>query len=800
MSGRLRLIARIAPFGLVTVITLLTGFGLWSAAASYALADSANRAVRISDTYQQIRYDVTLESALQQEYTRQTLHQQQGGPPPDPSRVLLLDQAAANVGSMLAGMLNDGIPQDQAVASRVLTEHDRYLRDLERVQEAVFRRDSKGAGLLLDTVLLPLADRIASQVNDITVQEHRQALISLRQVRTQAELTRTMTVIVFGVGLLLLFLFWWVLQAFSTRVEREESAVRLSEERYATLLEISPDGVMLVDPHGSIRMANRRAAELYGYASQDDLINLDGLALVSIEDRTRLRMHIHARISSEDTNRSDTDYRLLKLDGSTFPAEVSSSAVVDEAGLPMGVLLVIRDVTERKRAEIALKHQATHDALTGLPNRVLLRERVERALVTTQQGKHSVALLIMDLNRFKEVNDSLGHPCGDLLLREAAGRIRDAVRDTDTVARLGGDEFAVVMPATDEIGAQVAIRKIEDILREPFKVEGHRLDISASIGAAISSGKAGDAASLMRHADVAMYAAKRTGAAHCIYSRELDLDNSARLALLADLRQAISEGQFVLHYQAKHDLHSGRIVQVEALVRWLHPEHGLILPGEFIPLAEQNGLIESLTTWVLREALSQCRQWLDAGLDISVAVNLSAGNLHQQQYVDTIVRLLEETHVPPSRLSVEVTEGALMADPEGALRVLRQLHDMGIRIAVDDFGTGHSSLAYLKLLPVDEIKIDRSFVLDMVGSGMVIVRSIIDLGVNLGLDVTAEGVGDQETCDLLLQMGCFRAQGFYLGRPLPAEHMRSYLARFDSTPVNSSKQPAGVLIGGDNRA
>ncbi len=434
---------------------------------------------------------------------------------------------------------------------------------------------------------------------------------------------------------------------------------------------------------------------------------------------------------------------------------------------------------ERRRAAEALRHQALHDALTGLPNRTLPHDRLEQALRADARDAGGLALLLFDLDRFKEVNDTLGHQAGDLLLQEVAARVRGAVRASDTVARLGGDEFAVLLPGADAAGAVAATHTLLAALATPIALDGQSLACTASIGIALAPTHGTDVATVLRRADVAMYVAKRAGSGYAVYAAAHDQHSPARLTLETELRAALAAGALVLHYQPTVDVRSGRADRVEALARWPHPQHGLIPPDQFIPLAEQTGLIVPLTQWVLETALAQCHAWEQAGWTLGVAVNLSMRSLHDPGLPETIAWLLRRYAVPPERLTLEITESALMVDPAQAQAVLLRLTALGVQLAIDDFGTGYSSLGYLKQLPVDAVKIDKSFVQNMghtTTKDSAIVRSIIDLGHNLGLAVVAEGVEDQATWQRLRAAGCDVAQGFYMSRPMPAAELEHWLA------------------------
>jgi diguanylate cyclase len=429
------------------------------------------------------------------------------------------------------------------------------------------------------------------------------------------------------------------------------------------------------------------------------------------------------------------------------------------------------------RQAAASQHQALHDPLTGLPNRELFADRVAQATRASDRGLQPAALLLLDLDRFKDVNDTLGHHHGDLLLREVATRLTGTLRAVDTVARLGGDEFAVLLPDASADGAAAVAQKVRAALHQPLTLDGVGLDLDASIGIAVYPDHGADAAELLQHADVAMYIAKQTHAGFVVYDPAVDQHSPRRLALLGGLRRALERDELVLHYQPKADLHSGRVLGVEALVRWQHPAHGLLGPAEFIPLAERTGLIHPLTRWVLDAALRQAAAWRRAGHELSVAVNVSTRSLLDRDFPDQVADRLAAFEVPASALMLEVTESAVMADPALALDVLGRLHALGVGLALDDFGTGYSSMAYLKALPVDELKVDRSFVGHMASSNSdaVIVRSTIDLGHNLGLHVVAEGVENRDTWDQLAALGCDTAQGYHLGRPMPAADLERWL-------------------------
>jgi diguanylate cyclase (GGDEF)-like protein len=411
--------------------------------------------------------------------------------------------------------------------------------------------------------------------------------------------------------------------------------------------------------------------------------------------------------------------------------------------------------------EAAMVHQALHDPLTSLPNRSLLHTHLQRALQGRVAGTPPLALLLLDLDRFKEINDTLGHQVGDTLLQQIGQRLSTATVGADLVARLGGDEFAILLPGTDAARAAQVAEEIQRTFQTPFVLEGQPVAVEVSIGIALAPKHGRDADSLLRRADIAMYQAKGSGGGSSIYNPDEDLHRPGRLALLGQLRSAIDHDELLLHYQPKLDLRDGTLVGVEALVRWQHPQRGFLSPSEFIVLAEQTGLIFPLSVWVLNAALKQRQTWHAMGMDVPVAVNISRRLLHDQRLPETVAQLLARWDVAPADLVLEITESSLMADPLRAGENLSRLRDLGVRISIDDFGTGYSSLASLENLSVDELKIDKSFVQAMAGdvSARAIVRAIIDLADALELRVVAEGVEDQATWDVLASLGCAVAQG-----------------------------------------
>jgi diguanylate cyclase (GGDEF)-like protein len=444
---------------------------------------------------------------------------------------------------------------------------------------------------------------------------------------------------------------------------------------------------------------------------------------------------------------------------------------------------MVLDQTNELRAktsslEIKLMHDATHDPLTGLPNRILFHDRLEHALSSVSREKGVLAVLILDLDRFKEINDTLGHYKGDLILKQVATRLKNTCREPDTLARLGGDEYAMVLNPISGVGdVKKILKRIEAALRPSFSLKDISLDIQASISVALYPDHGHDVDTLLQRADVAMYVAKKKSRPFMLYSSELDQHSPHRLTLMGELKNAMAQDELVLHFQPKLNIKTRKVREVEALVRWKHEKYGLMEPAEFIPLAERTCLIRELSCWVLEKALQQVAAWKAEGVDLRVAVNLSTHDLLDPEFPDMIAGLLAAHDVGADRLMLEITETSMMIDHQQVLQVLNRLSEMGVRSSVDDFGTGYSSLAYLRKLPISEIKIDKSFVTNMITdkNDEVIVRATIDLAHNLGLEVVAEGVETADMMDKLIILGCDIVQGFYLSKPLTSEDFISWL-------------------------
>ncbi len=465
--------------------------------------------------------------------------------------------------------------------------------------------------------------------------------------------------------------------------------------------------------------------------------------------------------------------RLIRDGDYTRPVVVDQESELGELAVVFNQMR--SGIAER---EERITYQATHDALTGLPNRTLFLDRMDQAIAHARRDGHTVGVIMLDLDRFKEINDTLGHLFGDHLLRQVGERLGKLTRETDTVARLGGDEYAMLLTATPVEHLETVARKILSLFDSPHHVDDVAIDVDASLGIASFPADAENSVTLMQRADVAMYEAKRNHTRLAFYESGKDEYTLRRLSLMTELRQAVARDQLELHYQPKIDFATERVVHLEALLRWNHPEYGRIAPDEFIPLAEQSGNIGVLTQWVLRTAIETCGEWRKAGKVLSVAVNLSALDLLDSALPGIVETLLQKYEVPPECLMLEITESGVMKDPNYAMRILQDLKDRGIRLAIDDFGTGYSSLAHLKRMPVDELKIDKGFVMNMHRNSddAVIVRSTIELGHNMGMRVIAEGVENRESWDILKGFGCDMAQGYFMSPPIPKADLSRWLS------------------------
>nr|WP_321397990.1 EAL domain-containing protein [uncultured Desulfobacter sp.] len=444
--------------------------------------------------------------------------------------------------------------------------------------------------------------------------------------------------------------------------------------------------------------------------------------------------------------------------------------------------MIMEQTADLRNLNIELEHkavhEATHDALTGLPNRALFYDRLNHAIQVSSRRKTGLVVMVLNLDGFKQINETLGHYSGDQLLCQVVSRLQIMIRKSDSLARIGGDEYAILLDmSTHEDMVLNIVKKLHKIFMEAFSIEGLEIEIMASIGIAFFPEHGTEADTIMQRAGLALVSAKQSTKKFAIYDKAMDKSSPRRITMMGELRHAIDASELMVYYQPKVDLAKSRVSSVEALVRWQHPEHGFLSPDEFIPMAERTGLIRPLTTWVINSALEQGEKWHNKGLKLGIAINLSPAALLDTELPNVIVGMLSLHEIPAEHVTFEVTEGSMIKDPDLALKILSRLADMGIKISIDDFGTGYSSLAYLKKLPAKELKIDKSFVLDMLESesDAVIVKSIIDLGHNLSMQVVAEGVENKETAVKLKALGCDIIQGFYFSKPLNHEDLIRWL-------------------------
>ncbi|MCU1376045.1 MAG: diguanylate cyclase/phosphodiesterase with sensor(s), partial [Actinomycetia bacterium] len=547
------------------------------------------------------------------------------------------------------------------------------------------------------------------------------------------------------------------------------------EGRFAALVRRSADLTTILSAQGVIQYQSPATAQLLG-RDPDALVGTPFTALLHPEDVAGWRRLLR-QLNDHPDAEAVVEWRLLDARGGHVDVESLVTNLVGDPSVA-GIVLNSRDVTDRKRLEGELRHQAFHDPLTGLANRALLRDRLEHALARGERHAGSLGVLFVDLDDFKAVNDGRGHAAGDELLLAVGARLRDTVRASDTVARLGGDEFAILVegPAAATHPASTGERILE-AFDLPFRIGGDDVYVHASIGVALAETDGIDAGELLRNADVAMYAAKSAGKNRCeVFHSGLHDRIIRRLQIEADLQRALEDGELVVHYQPIVDLETSRMLSVEALVRWQHPVHGLIPPMDFIPAAETTGLIVPLTIWVLRQACTDVLRLAEVLElpDLALKVNLSTRHLDDDDLPKDVAGVLEHVGFAPGRLTLEITETALMADPERALVGLQRLRDLGVRLAIDDFGTGYSSFSYLGRLPVDELKIDRSFVAAMVVDGdapSALVRTIVGLAEELGLTTVGEGIETEDQLARLRGAGCQQGQGFLLARPVGVEQL-----------------------------
>jgi diguanylate cyclase (GGDEF)-like protein/PAS domain S-box-containing protein len=574
------------------------------------------------------------------------------------------------------------------------------------------------------------------------------------------------------------------------RLRRSESAIFEAEARFRSAFEYAPIGMGLASIDGRLVRVNRAYGEILG-RPPEDLVGMTIRDLTHPGDWESNALQFRALVAGE-TDRYHVEKRYLHADGHIVWVTVSASCVRDDEGRPLHLIGQIEDVTERRQMRERLAHAAVHDQLTGLPNRVLFMDRLELALSRAQRDHHRVALMFLDLDRFKLINDSFGHETGDRMLVRVAHRLGGALRAVDTLARFGGDEFTVLCEVTDKAEALEVAERLVKTMEKPLTLSGTELFVSVSLGLALSDSGRESGPEMLRNADVAMYRAKERGPSRIeVYRTDDETSTIRRLRTSNELHRALERDELELYYQPMVDLHDGQMVGIEALCRWHHPTRGLLLPGEFIGLAEDSGLIVQLGAWVLRQACCQAAQWHDvrtlAGEDpgrLNISVNVSAQQLADPSFPRQVASALTESGLDPDKLWLEITESTLMSTGDVNVAALAALRALGLHLEIDDFGTGYSSLSYLKRLPVEVLKVDQSFVdeLDCDSDDVAIVRAIVGLGESLGLAIVAEGVERPAQADVLMSLGCVLAQGYLFGfpqptsalEPFPADDLRSW--------------------------
>ena len=562
--------------------------------------------------------------------------------------------------------------------------------------------------------------------------------------------------------------------------KRAEEVLRESEERWKFALEGAGDGVWDANFQTGETHYSKRWKEILGFAENEISNTCDEWAKrVHPEDMPDLMADIQAHIDGKKASTA-TEFRMSCKDGNwkwIFGRGMLVSRDAD--GKPLRIIGTITDISERKQAEEKIRQLAHFDSLTGLPNRTLLNDRISQAVSMAQRSRDNLAVIFVDLDHFKNINDTLGHRIGDALLVEVAKRMKSAVRDEDTVSRLGGDEFILLLPDTDADGTAHVAEKLLWAVAQHYQIEQHELVVTPSIGIAMYPDDGENFETLSMCADAAMYRAKRDGRNNYrFFTSEMQARSARNLQLGNALRRVLERDQLHLHFQPQISLESGRIIGAEALLRWQHPELGMVPPAEFIPVAEDSGLILPIGEWVLRSAVRQLKAWMDGGIaPMIIAVNLSAVQFRHSHLPELVSQILEEEGVPPQYLELELTEGVAMDNPLGAIAVMDNLHARGVRMSIDDFGTGYSSLSYLKRFQVYKLKIDQSFVRDITEDpeDKAIVAAIISMANSLGMQTIAEGVEIEGQLAFLREKGCSEVQGYYFSKPLPADQFETFV-------------------------
>jgi diguanylate cyclase (GGDEF)-like protein/PAS domain S-box-containing protein len=762
--------SHLASFGLAGVLIVLSIVAVWGEFSTNRAANAAKRSSELSDAFEQARFAVAAEESLNRKYRLQ----------PSAEALGRHREAASSLLAALETARKLGEPADRALVSDLIAIHQEYQLAIDRMFAAVDAGDITRATELDRTDVDPKFDIMETRIFAAYDSHGAAAVRRLGELASVQTSVLAVTISAFAIGIVLVILFEFIIRAQRRRADEamahEAIVVRENEDRFRALMRTQyerfnaavnnmPLGFCMVDVDQRILAANTRFGELYGLPS--DMI-LPGTPL-----RTSLEYRAASGHFGDDIGPDFVEQRLAAARNPepwhvTRPTRDGRTISVSHQPLPGGgSLSTHEDITARRHAEAQIAHMAHHDALTDLPNRVLFREHLVKALESIDRGK--LAVLCIDLDRFKSVNDTLGHSIGDALLRAAGDRLQASARPTDLVARLGGDEFAIVQAGTEQpFGATALATRLIAEIAKPFELDGHQVVIGASVGISIAPSDGSDPDTLLKNADLALYRAKSDGRDSCrFFEPDMDARMRARRTMEIDLRRALALGEFELYYQPLITLKTGKITGFEALLRWHHPERGMVPPMEFIPVAEEIGLIGQIGAWVLKQACLEAAAWPD---DIHIAVNLSPAQFKHRAVVLDVVAALGASGLPAHRLEVEITETVLLQDTEATVGILNELHQLGVRISMDDFGTGYSSLAYLQKFPFDKIKIDRTFVKNISDrpQSIAIIRAVTAMSISLGMKTTAEGVETEQELQTLKEEGCTEVQGYLFSRPVPA--------------------------------
>ncbi|WP_053064230.1 putative bifunctional diguanylate cyclase/phosphodiesterase [Caballeronia mineralivorans] len=768
-SGRI-----LATTGLAMALSLVPALVFWGALENYHAGVASKKANEASDAYQQARYNVGAEESLERKYRL------------EPGQEIRDKhaQAAADLVSWLTKARSLEQAENIVAIDDVLVKHTAYLLAVDRMFAAVDTNDTARVNAIDVGETDPLFDAIEHEVSGSAARHRLEAIRQLNRLADTQQLVLIATPLIFAMGLALAAFFANVLRRLRAEtVLAGIAATRRSEQRFKSLVRHAADLILICDTSGTIIYRAPTAETAWAFSrehSPDEMLS----RWIHPDDQAALH-EIWQQVAAGPGVSNTLELRSRDSQDGWRNGEFTLTNLSQELEVG-GIVVNVHDVTERKLFEQQLITQAFYDSLTSLPNRALLLDRIEQALVRVRRRNGTVGLVFFDIDNFKRVNDGLGHQTGDVLLVAAAKRLAACVRPSDTVARLGGDEFVILLEqlTSDPVAevTQIAQRIIKEF-RKPFLLDGKDYVVSGSLGIALAdtATKATDGASLLRNADVAMYRAKSDGKSrYAIFDANMHTDIVSRVELEADLRRALERQELRVHYQPILHLESETCIEVEALVRWQHPTRGLIAPLEFIPIAEETGLIIPLGLWVLEEACRHAAAWqllYPSMPPLQVSVNLSPRQFEHADLLTDVQRALEQAGLSPASLRLEVTEGVIMRDTESSIRTLQKLKNLGIRLAIDDFGTGYSSLSYLKMLPLDVLKIDRSFVrgIGQNAEDDAIVQAIISLAKSLGLAVTAEGIETTQQAELLRQWSCEKGQGFLFARPLEAMQISALL-------------------------